>query len=281
MDKTFAYYPGCALHGSAREYDVSTRLVCWALGVELRDIKDWVCCGASSAHARSRLLSVTLPATTLVAAGKMGLPVLAPCAMCFARFRHALREIAKAPVRAQVSEVLGEEVGELSPVYHPLQVLDHFTPQVDRLQGLRVACYYGCLLVRPVKETGIDDAEDPTLMDRLVARLGGEAVPWAFKAECCGGGMSVALPDMVKSLSSRLQEAAHQAGAQVVVVTCPMCQANLDLYPQGEGKLPVLYITQLVGLALGLSPKELMVDRLRVSPLPLLREKGLVGKWPG
>lgn len=269
-----AYYPGCALEGSSREYDVSTRRVFQALGVELRDIPDWVCCGASSIHGRSVETAVGLPAHALKAASRMGLPLMAPCAMCFSRFRLAALELAHPETRASIEAALGEEIGELPQIVHPIQLLADIPPQARVQLDMKVACYYGCLLVRP-PSAGIDDQENPTIMDRVVAGWGATPVPWAFKTECCGAGMSLAHPAAVRRLSSLVLAQARQAGAEVVVVACPMCHANLDMYTD-EKDIPVVYITQLVGLALGMTPEELMLDKHFISPLPLLRAKGVV-----
>ena len=189
MNRAFAYFPGCSLKGSAREYDESTRLVCRALGIELREVPDWVCCGASSAHVENTLLATALSAHALVRASRMGLPLMSPCAMCFARFRQAALDLKDEALRQQVAQALEEEIKEIPPVVHLLQALEGLhIPVRQPLHGLKVACYYGCLLVRPVKVTGLDDPENPTVMDRMVTGLGAEAVPWAFKTECCGAG---------------------------------------------------------------------------------------------
>jgi heterodisulfide reductase subunit B len=269
-----AYYPGCALEGSAREYDVSARLVFKALGVELREVPDWICCGASSTHGLSQEAALALPAHTLRAASQMGLPLMAPCAMCYSRFKLAYLDLANADTLARTEAAIGEKIGSLPPVVHPLQVLEDITPQATTPLDIKVACYYGCLLVRP-PAAGFDDQENPTVMDRIASAWGAQPVPWAFKTECCGAGMAVARSDMVARLSRRVLYQARQAGAEAVIVACPMCQANLDLYT-GEKEIPVIYITQLIGLALGLSPRELMLDRHIISPLPLLRAKGVV-----
>ncbi|MEE9201861.1 MAG: CoB--CoM heterodisulfide reductase iron-sulfur subunit B family protein [Dehalococcoidia bacterium] len=274
MTKQVAYFPGCALEGSAREYDVSTRRVFAALGVELLEVPDWVCCGASSTHGRGQEVALALPAHALRAASQMGLPLMSPCAMCYSRFKLASLELAHPEARARTEAALGQDIGELPSVLHPLQVLDEIAPQATVPLDIKVASYYGCLLVRP-PAAGFDDQENPTIMDRIVAGWGAQPVSWAFKTECCGAGMALARPDMVARLSRRVLEQARQAGAEVVVVACPMCQANLDLYT-GEKDTPVLYITQLIGLALGLSPRELMLGRHLINPLPLLRAKGLV-----
>lgn len=278
VSKGLAYFPGCSLKGSAREYDVSTRLVCRVLGIELSEIPDWVCCGASSAHVESALLATTLSAHALVRAARMGLPLMSPCALCFARFRQAALDLKDEATRLEVEHTLGEKIGELPPVVHLLQALEAVNiPVRQPLRGLRVASYYGCLLVRPVKVTGLDDAENPTLMDKLVSNLGAEAVPWAFKTECCGAGLVMPLPGLVKQLSGRVGLRAKEAGAEALVVACPMCHANLDLYAGAAGSLPVFYISQLIGLALGFSPEELRLNRHLINPVPLLKAKGLAG----
>jgi len=272
--KSFTYYPGCALHSSAKEYDVSVRLVCQALGIELKEI-DWICCGASSAHTISPLLSIALPAFGLKQAEGRGLPLLAPCALCFSRLKFAAQELARE--RTKVENALGEKFGKIPPVHHLLQVLaQEDIPVKKPLSGLRVACYYGCLLVRPSGVVQFDDVENPTMMDNLVSSLGAEAIPWAFKTECCGAGMSLPLPDMVQQLCYRILSQAKEEGSEVIVVACPMCHSNLDLYQRGRDSMPILYLSQLVGLALGFSPRQLLMDKHFVSPLPLLRGKGWV-----
>lgn len=276
MAKQVAYFPGCALEGSAREYDVSTRLVCQALGVELREVPDWVCCGASSTHGRGQEIALALPADALRKAGQMGMALVSPCAMCYSRFKLASVELAHPEARARVEAALGQEIGELPPVLHLLQVLADITPRATAPIDIKVASYYGCLLVRP-PAASFDDQENPTIMDRIAAGWGAQPVSWAFKTECCGAGMALARPDMVARLSRRILDQARRAGAEAVVVACPMCQANLDLYT-GEKEMPVLYITQLIGLALGLSPRELLLDRHLISPMPLLRAKGVVAR---
>ncbi len=295
MTKQIAYFPGCALQGSAREYDVSTRRVCEALGVELREVPDWVCCGASSTHGLGQEVALALPAHALRAASQMGLPLMSPCAMCYSRFKLAALELAHPEARARTEAALsavrtplpdaeGEEIGELPPVLHLLQVLEDIAPQATVPLDIKVASYYGCLLVRP-PAAGFDDQENPTIMDRIVAGWGAQPVSWAFKTECCGAGMALARPDMVARLSRRVLDQARQAGAEAVVVACPMCQANLDLYQteiaaeMGEEiYLPVFYFTELIGLALGHEDVNSWLDRHMVSPGALLSEAELRGK---
>ena len=283
MSPVYAYYPGCTLHSTAKEYDVSSRLVCEKLGIELRELKDWICCGASSAHPTSRLLSIALAAHELKAAEEMGLPVAVACAMCYSRLKIAAHELADETTLSQVREVMGGEFHNATQVVHLLQVLDNkreAIPIVRPLEGLTVACYYGCLLTRPRGIADVGDAENPQIMDRLMEELGARSINWGFKTECCGASLPLSRPDIVLRLSHRLLSQAKQHGADCIVVACPMCHSNLDMYQRemeaeykDDFKLPVIYFTQLLGLALGFSPTQLLLDKHFTDPLPMLKNK--------
>ncbi|MBI4302516.1 MAG: CoB--CoM heterodisulfide reductase iron-sulfur subunit B family protein [Chloroflexi bacterium] len=282
--RTYAYYPGCALHGTAREYDVSARLVCQTLNVKLQEIKDWSCCGASSAASLSPLLGIALPAHNLKLAAAMELPITTPCAMCSYRLKTAAHELKDEATARQVSEVLGSAVGPEVTVEPLLQVLseDLSFPIRKPLTGLKVACYYGCLLVRPKSVLQFDDEENPQTMDRLITALGAEAIDWGLKTECCGAGLPLARPDLVHRLAYRIISLAQRLGADCIATACPMCQSNLDIHQKeieaehGEKLgLPIFYFTQLLGLALGFTPRELYLHKHLTNPLPLLRAKGL------
>ena len=284
-----AYYPGCSLHSTAREYDISFQLVCRKLGIELQEIPHWVCCGSSPAHVTSHLLSIVLPCKNLILAEEMGLDtVVAPCAACFNRLKIAKQEVAEdSKLKKEVEEVLGKPSAGKIEVKHPLQVIieDVGLEKVEemasrKLQGLKVASYYGCLLVRPPSVINFDDPEDPQSMDNLVSALGGEALPWAFKTECCGASFSLSETDIVFELSGEILNEALEAGAECILVACPLCQSNLDLRQKGIEKrrgrkfnLPILYFTELLGLALGLNMHELGLSRHIVNPSKLLERK--------
>ena len=284
-----AYFPGCSLHSTARDYDMSFQLVCRKLGIELEEIPHWVCCGASPAHVTSHLLSIALPCKNLILAEEMGLDtVVAPCAACFNRLKIAKQEVAEdSKLKKDVEEVLGKPSAGKIEVKHPLQVIieDVGLEKVEeiarrKLQGLRVASYYGCLLVRPPSVINFDDPEDPQSMDNLVSALGGEALPWAFKTECCGASFSLSETDIVLELSGEILNEALEAGAECILVACPLCQSNLDLRQKGIEKkygkkfnLPILYFTELLGLALGMNMHELGLSRHIVSPFRLLERK--------
>ena len=286
----YAFFPGCSLESTAWDFDRSTRAVCCALGIELEDISDWVCCGSTPAHASNAALAVALPVLNLQNAQTVGLPVMTACASCYARLRTANHKVRNEPdQRQQAERVTGKPYDGGVEVQHVLDVLvnrfglDAIRPRIARrLSDLRVACYYGCLLTRPPEVVAFDDVEHPRSMDDLVATTGAEPVDWPFKTECCGASLSMTNSDVVARLGHRLLSMARQAGAECIAVACPLCQVNLDLRQADAAKAhgeipqtPVLYITQLLGLAIGLSNEELGINALTVSAESLLGERGL------
>jgi heterodisulfide reductase subunit B len=267
------YYPGCSLHGTARELDESLRAVAPSLSLELVEVRDWSCCGATSAHATSHLLSVALPARNLALAAEQGHDqVLAPCAACYNRLASARHAAAS---DAALAEKLPELIGRPFPAdVVPRNLVEILRARIDVLRertvrplaGLKVACYYGCLLVRPSEICTFDDPEAPVSMEEVVAATGATAVAWNRRLDCCGGAFSVARTGSVVRLSREILDAARAAGADAIVVACPMCHSNLDfrqkaLVRRGEVELPVLYLSELVGLALGVDAEALGLGR--------------------
>ncbi len=282
----YAYYPGCSAHSTARDMHESSLAVAHVLGIELAEINGWTCCGATAAHQTDRQLAVSLPAANLVRAREMGMDMVVSCAACYNRSKTANYEILSSPdVRRQVSEVLGKDYDGSVKVRHLVEVLleDVGIENMQKiftksLKGLKVASYYGCYLVRPPEVTKFDDPENPTFLDRLVRAMGGESLDWPCKIDCCGGSMGLTRTDVVVKLTAAIIEMAEASGADCIAVACPMCQSNLDLrqkdIEKATGKrfnMPILYITQLIGLCLGISPKELGVDRLMVAPATVLK----------
>ena len=283
----YAFFPGCSLESTAWDFDRSTRAVCAALGVELEEIPDWVCCGSTPAHATSRSLPVALSAVNLQKAQQMGAAVMTACASCYSRLRTANHKVrTDAQERARVERITGAPYDGSVEVRHVLDVLlrdvgaEEIRRRVKRpLEGLRVACYYGCLLTRPPEVVAFDDPEHPGSMEKLLAAAGAEPVEWPFKTECCGAGLSMTNAAVVSRLSHRLLAMAREAGAQCVAVACPLCQVNLDLRQadarRAHGELPdtpVPYFTQLLGLALGLAPRQLGLQALSVPVDSLLED---------
>ncbi len=287
----YAYYPGCSLSSSGIEFHLSFQYVARALGIELVEVKDWVCCGASSAHATSHLLSIALPVLNLSHAEKEGFDkLIAPCLACLSRFKAANVEMKNDPhLRKKIHEIFDYPYQGKVKVYHPLEVflelgLDRIRARArKRLKGLRVACYYGCVLTRPPQIAQFDDVENPQSMDSIIQALGGETIQWSYKTECCGVSMTLTFSDIVLKLSNDILREAKEGGASAIIVCCPLCQANLDgrqrqieeAYQVRYG-LPVLYITQVMGLSFGAYPKEVGLEKLITSPKEVLGPIGLM-----
>ena len=287
----YGYFPGCSLGSFGYDYHLSLKYVTKALGIDLVEVKDWVCCGASSAYATSHLLSIALPVLNLSHAEKDGLDkLIAPCPACLSRFKAANFELEQdAGLKNDVWKVFDYKYRGTVKVYHPLEVFAEMGVEKIRerirkkLTTLKVACYYGCLLTRPPQVAQFDDAEDPQSMDILVRVLGAETMDWSFKTECCGAAMTLTRSDMVLKLSNDILREAKEAGANAIAVACPLCQANLDgrqrqieeTYNTRYG-IPILYFTQLMGLAFGALPQEVGIQKLITSPQDILGPVGLL-----
>lgn len=286
-----AYYPGCSLHSTATEFDTSARAVCEALGLTLIEPKGWACCGSSAAHRADPEAALRLPLENLALIEQSGFTeVTMPCAACFNRHKAAQYEVRHdAQRKAALDEAIGYtyrdtvRVGTLSET-----ILRHVGPEaiaakVTRpLTGLRVVCYYGCLLTRPPRVTEAEHPENPTDLDTLMAALGLEVRDWSYKTTCCGAAHSLTRPDIVLKLSGDLIQHARAAGAEVIALVCPLCHTNLDArqFQMGLAEpLPVLYFTQLMALALG-RPEKAALDKNLVDPRPLLKRKGLLELYP-
>ena len=282
----YAYYPGCSSESTARDQHSSSSAVARALGIELVELSGWSCCGATAAHQTDRILAASLPAANLLMARETDLDVVVNCAACYSRLKTANHEVSTHPeMRKKVGDALGREYDGSVKVRHFIEVLledlglDALKNAFSHsLKGNKVAAYYGCLLVRPHGVTGFDDPENPTSLDRLVTAMGEESLEWPHKVECCGGGLSLTRTDVVVNLSDNILSMARAAGADCIAVACPMCQMNLDMR-QGDieketGRrydMPILYITQLLGLCLGISEQELGLNKLMISPESIVR----------
>jgi heterodisulfide reductase subunit B len=283
-----AYYPGCSLHGTSPEYDESLRAVVTALGISIAEVPDWNCCGASSGHTTDHLLGVALPARNLALAEAQGFDrVLAPCAACYSRLAAARLAIAADDGLAErMPEILGRTFANSVEVFNAVQLLHDATATIEEkvadsparpnpLGGVKLAAYYGCLLVRPPELSGGDDPEQPVQMDEVIGACGADAVDWNMKVECCGGAFSVSRTASVVRLGRAIIDDARRSGAEAIVVACPLCHSNLDLRQKamtarGEQPLPVLFITQVVGLALGLPTETLGLGRHFVATAPFI-----------
>jgi len=280
-----SYYPGCSLDGIAAEYDQSVRAVCEAVGVELVELVDWNCCGASSAHYVDDELAVRLPARNVLIAERSGRDVLVPCTACFQRLKHAQKALSEGTARRTDEPYEGRTaIYHVNEFFENARLLDRVAEKVVRpLRALAAVPYYGCLSQRPPKVTGAAAPENPVSMDRLMEAIGIEPVPWSYKTDCCGGSLAVSRTDLVRNLSGDLFEAAREAGAECLVTDCPMCQSNLD-GRQAEIEvergtpfnLPVFYITELMALAFGDRRTAGWWKKHFVDPRPLLQRKRLM-----
>ncbi len=282
---TIGYYPGCSLSGTAREYDISVKKMCSLLEINLKEIDDWNCCGATSAHATNHKLAVLLPARNQALADSQELDlVLAPCAACQNRQVTTRTTLLASPeLREQVRSITGIEPTCKAEFIGVTQLLGAMDPEeikkrvIKPLTGLSLACYYGCLLVRPMDEMGFDDQEDPLKMEEIMTALGATPVDWAFKIECCGAGLTLAQQPLVEELTHSIAKNASENGAAAFVVACPLCQANLDMRQGSMRKrfgdvkeMPVYYISELVAIACGADPSEVAVGEHFVPALDLV-----------
>lgn len=272
----YIYYPGCSLEGTALEYNVSTQAAMKALGSELMELEDWTCCGASAAQSESYLLSIVLAARNLALGERMDIEgdFLIPCSACCLNLARVGEHVKQDPeLLNKINEVLSVEglsyQGGMK-VRHLLDVVatdfesEDIEAQVKKkLSGVRVAPYYGCQALRPYGT--YDDPEQPTCMEPLIKALGAEVHPWAMGAKCCGAAlMSTKKPVAMEHVGELLAAA---KGADCIVTVCPMCQINLEGYQAQVSKargealdISILYLPQLMGLALGLSEKELKLN---------------------
>ncbi|BHH82194.1 CoB--CoM heterodisulfide reductase iron-sulfur subunit B family protein [Desulforhopalus sp. 52FAK] len=267
-----SYYPGCSLEGTALDYDHSVREVCLSLGIELVDIPDWNCCGASSAHMTDHEIGMRLPMRNLTLAGTLGNDILVPCAACFQRLKAADKALRKNAPQWDVPEYSpGFEIIHISTLLARADMQKIITDKViSDLSGLKIACYYGCLSLRNPEVTGAPQWETPDTLERIMEGIGADPVRWSHRTECCSGSLTMARPDIAEKLVGDIARAARRAGATALVTDCPMCQANMETRQltreEGETRLPVFFATELIVAAIsGSYPAEQQKKHL-VSP---------------
>jgi len=280
------YYPGCSLQGTARDYAESIHGVCATFDIELEEIPDWNCCGATAAHSVDHRASIALAARTLNLAAKLPhRDMLVPCPMCFNRLKTSAWTL-QGDHRQRYSIKLDKplpQIWDFADFFATDQMLETTAKHVKKpLEGLKVVCYYGCMANRPPEITEAKNFEDPQALDRIVDNLGATAIDWPFKTDCCGASQALSRLDIVTQLVGKLFDMAQRVGAQAIVVSCQMCQANLDMYQEkiqaDWGKrfsMPVYYFTELIGLASDLKGVNRWLSRHITDPFSLLRELGL------
>lgn len=275
------YYPGCSLESTAQEYQQSMIETFHLLDMEPVELADWNCCGATSAHSIDEDLALKLPARNLAIASETTDRLIVPCAACYSRQKKAATTLEEDPaLKNRIEKILDRSFQKAVAVENILDFLhksvDLIRARVTRpLSGLRVVCYYGCLLTRPPKITGDGNYEDPQTMDDIVAALGATPIQWSFKTECCGASHSIARGDLVRTLVSKIVSMAREADAQVIITACPLCQMNLDIRQDAaEGEkpetIPAVYITELISAALGSSKVDKFFKGHFISPAQIL-----------
>jgi len=314
--RSYAYYPGCTLYTKGKDLDACARKAAARVGFELKEMPAWVCCGAIYNTTSDDFAGRVGAVRNLIRASKMDLghdPIsedrngscpasvglVTLCAACYNVLKRAKARIddpANAVERKRVLDFVDEPLEQDVKVVHYLEVLKNdigfeaLKEKVTKpLAGLKVASYYGCLMVRPPEVIGFDDPENPQVMDDLMRALGAEPTRFDFKAECCGGYLAVNRRDVALDLSNRVLANARAWGAEAVVTTCPLCQYNLDRTQEdvkvqtakgksqnADGGIPVLYFTQLLGLAVGLAEDELGFGHNATDPRPVLKARGLL-----
>lgn len=280
--KYYTYFPGCSSSdGGAKAYGSSALAVAKALDVELVELEDWNCCGSTPYTSVDELASLCTSARNLALAEKRGLDLVTPCSSCYVILSRTNSHLKEYPeLRVKVDEALA--AGDLEyhgtvRVRHLLDILvndiglEEIASRVKRdLSGLKVAPYYGCQVVRP--QPSFDHPESPQSLDRLIESLGAEATPFPLKARCCGGSLIIPEEDVALGLTNKLLDSAVGGGAECIITVCPLCQTNLDVYQGRVNKkfkthydIPVLFFTQLMGLAMGMGINELGIEKGIVS----------------
>lgn len=273
-----SFYPGCTAHSTAWEFINSSLAAMTELGHELNEIDDWNCCGGASARAVNRAVGLGLPARNLLIAEKAGQPLLIPCAGCYNNLKRAQTSFEAGDDEAgKLADAVGGKwqggikVWSFVDFFEEPGVLEAIAAKVKKpLKGLKVVAYYGCQLLRPPKVTSTPNWENPTALEKACEALGATAIDWSYKVDCCGADMGISHGGHASELCSKLGLMAKEAGADAIVVSCGLCQANLDMR-QADTKVPVLYITELMGEAFQLPGRQNWWKKHLIDPSPLFR----------
>jgi len=295
--KEFLYYPGCSMSGTAKGYADSLEAIAEPLGIDLREVDDWSCCGASEYFSIGPLRGYALVARNLALAQRdaNGSRILvAPCSQCYVNLAKTNKYIrTDTTLAGKVNEALSAAGLAYTPgsieVRHLFEIVIHdigadaVREKVVRpLSGLKIAPYLGCLVTRPDPEKRWKAKEHPREFDRLLEALGAEVVDYPLRTDCCGGHLSQISPSMGLEMMRRLLDSAERLGADVLATICPMCQMNIDLYQadvnrrfKTDFKIPILFFTQLIGLAFGMDAKALGIGSEVVSAKRALKKVGI------
>ncbi len=274
-----ALYPGCSLEGTARDYRDSIFRTFELLDIKVFELKDWICCGASSAHSINEEASLELPIHNLLLAESQKFDLLVPCALCFNRLKTADKKVQSNPKLQEKYNYQGNiRIWDIVEFFSKSEIINKIGElKTKPLSALKAVCYYGCVANRPPKVTDAKNYENPSSMERIISETGVNVIDWPFKTDCCGASLALSRPELVVTLVKKLYDKALAFGANCFVVSCQMCHANLDIYQgkiseihKSEYYLPVFYFTELINLALGDKKQHSWLRRHMVDPTPLL-----------
>jgi heterodisulfide reductase subunit B len=289
-----SYYPGCTLKNNAKNFEDSTLCALEFLGIEVEELPRWNCCGTVFSLTTDDLIHHVAPIRNLIRVKESNSDsMMTLCAMCYNTLKRANERVkSEAEDLEKINDFMYREEVEYQGdvrIFHLLELLrdeikfENVADKVKQpLRNLKVANYYGCLLVRP-KEIGLDDVENPTVLENLMTVLGATPIDFPYKTECCSAYQTVDKPEIVAERTYHILTSAQEQGAEVVAVSCPLCAFNLDhrqketiqKYPEFKN-IPILYFTQILAVALGCSEESLRLDLHYVDPKPILKEKGLI-----
>jgi len=273
-----SYYPGCSIHASSKEYEISAKRILRDFDIELEEIKDWNCCGAIEASSVDYLLSVALPSRNLTLADTNKIIMLcSACQQIHNKIKEELRE--DEALKQKVEGIIGRRINTDIEVKHLLYFIakeideDRIRSNVKRdLKGLRVIPYYGCCVERPSRYIGGDDPDFPESLEKIITVLGGESLPFSYKTKCCGGALFLPQEDLSFAMSKNILSEAKKLSADCIAVVCPLCHVALETFSMKIGlDIPVLYFTQLMGIAFGYKASELGLNRNLISAERLTR----------
>ncbi|MCK5585452.1 CoB--CoM heterodisulfide reductase iron-sulfur subunit B family protein [Candidatus Bipolaricaulota bacterium] len=277
----YSFYPGCTAHSTGLEYSLSLHAVAHTLGIELKEIDDWNCCGGAAARSVSNLLGLALPARNIAKAQERDLPLAIPCPGCFNATKRAQNALSNDPqMRARLEEIVefqyepGLDVKSMHEIFLEPDMLSRLSDSLRKpLNGLKVASYYGCALVRHPDIVQMGDHENPVFLDELASALGAEAVDWSYKTDCCGADLAMTHGKIAAEIADNIVAGAIEAGADCLIASCGLCQVNLDMRQTGkrQKKLPTFYFTELMGVALDLPKRNQWWSMHIVNPKPTLK----------
>jgi len=277
------YYPGCSMHATCKEYEISAKKILQNFDIELEEIKDWNCCGAADASAMDHFLSVALPARNLAIANHQYDELIMLCSACQQVHNKTKQKLIENPLlKQEIEKSIGKEINTDIGIKHLLSFISNEieTGKIEAnvkksLNGLKVAPYYGCAINRPSSYIHGEDPEFPVSLEKIITALGGEALQFSYRTKCCGGVLLLPEEDFALAISKNILLEAKKNSADCLAVVCPLCQATLEIFSlKMKLEMPILFFTQLMGIAFGYTIKELGLNHNLISAEKMLKKYG-------